>query len=51
MQRKFVWGWVALEEYSIHSIYSTSESGIAGRTGIARIVVMHFDGLWTFISE
>ena len=40
------WEQVDLEE---HSIYSTSESGIAGRAGIAGIVVIDLDGLWTFI--
>ena len=35
--------WVEL--YSIYSVYSTSESGIAGR------VVMDLDGLWTFIPK
>ena len=31
-----------------YSIYSTSESGIAGRAGI---VVIDLDGLWIFIQE
>ena len=40
-----------MEEYSIYSSYSTSESGIARRAGIAKIVVIDLDGLWTFILE
>ena len=39
-----------MEEYFIHSVYSTSESGIAGRAE-AGIVVRDLDELWTFISE
>ena len=42
------WEKVELEEYSV---YSNSEDGIAGRAGIARIVVIDFDELWTFILE
>ena len=37
-----------MEEYSIYSI---QESGMAGRAGIAGIVVTDSDGLWTFILE
>ena len=33
----------------ICSVYSTSESEIAGRAGIAGIVVIELDGLWTCI--
>ena len=33
----------------ICSVYSTSESEIAGRAGIAGIMVIELDGLWTFI--
>ena len=40
--------WVELEEYSI---YSTPESGIAGREEIAGIVVIDLDEPWTFIPE
>ena len=36
---------VELEEYSIYSVYSTSESGTAG------IVVIDLDGLWAFLPE
>ena len=43
------WEQVELEEYSIYSVYSTLESGIARRAGIAGIVVIDLDGLWTFI--
>ena len=39
------------EEFSIYSIYFTPESGIAGRVGIAGIVVIDLNELWTFISE
>ena len=45
MECNIFWEWVELEEYSIYSVYSTSESGIAG------IVVIDLDGLWTFIPE
>ena len=38
-----------MEEYSIYSVHSTSESEIAGRAGIEGIVVIDLDGLWTFI--
>ena len=33
------------------SIYSTTESGIAGRAGIAGTVVTDLDDLWTIIPE
>ena len=42
---------VGLEEYSIYSFYSTSESRTAGRAGIAGIVVIDSDGFLTFILE
>ena len=42
------WEQVELEEYSI---YSTPESGIAGRAGIVRIVMIDFAEPWTFIPE
>ena len=32
-------------------MYSTSESGVVGRAGIAETVVIDSDGLWTFIPE
>ena len=48
MECNIFWEWVELEEYFI---YSTSESGIAGRAGIAGIVVINLDGLCTFIPE
>ena len=37
-----------MEEYSI---YSTPESGIAGRAGIAGIMVIDLDELWTSVPE
>ena len=40
--------WIELEEYSI---YSTPKSGIAGRAGIAGIVVIDLHERWTFIPE
>ena len=45
MECSIFWEKVELEEYSICSVYSTSESGIAGRAGIAGIVVIDLDGL------
>ena len=48
MECNIFWEWVELEEYSV---YSTSESGIAGRVGIAGIVVIDSDGLWTFTPK
>ena len=48
MKCRFFWEQVELEEYSI---YSTLESGLAGREGIAGIVVIDLDELWTFIPE
>ena len=42
------WEYVELEGYSI---YSTPESGIAGRAGIAGIVMTDLDELWNFIPE
>ena len=45
------WEQIELEKYSFYSIYSTPESGIAGREGIAGIVVTDLDELWTFILE
>ena len=39
------WEQVELEEYSICSVYSTSESRIAGGAGIAGIVAIDLDGL------
>ena len=51
MECRIFWESVELEEYSIYSIYSTPESGIAGREGLARIVVIDLDELWTFIPE
>ena len=42
---------VQLEEYSIYSVYCTSESGIARRAGITEIMVIDLDELWTFILE
>ena len=33
------------------SVYSTSESVMAGRAGIAGIVAIHLDELWAFIPE
>ena len=44
MECNIFWEQVELEDYSIYSIYSTSESGIAG------IVVIDL-GLCTFIPE
>ena len=38
---------VQLEEYSICSVYFTSESGIAGRAEITGIVMVDSEGLWT----
>ena len=35
----------------IYSVYSTSESGIAVRAGIAAMVVIDLDRLRTFIPE
>ena len=46
-----LWDKVELEECSISSVYSTSERGIAESVGIAGIVVIDLDGLWTFIPE
>ena len=46
MECNIFWEYAELEEYSI---YSTSESGIAERRGIAGIVVTDLDKLWTFI--
>ena len=37
------WEEVELKEYSIYFVYSTSESGIAERAGIAGIVVIDLD--------
>ena len=51
MECNIFWEQVELEEYSIYAVCSTLESGIAGRTGIAGIVVIDSDGLWTFIPE
>ena len=48
MECNIFWELVELEEYSINS---TPESGIAGRAGIAGIVVIDLDELWTFIPE
>ena len=42
------WEQVELEEYSI---CSTPKSVIAGREGIAGIVVIDLDELWTFVPE
>ena len=42
---------VKLEEYYIYSFYSTSQSGIAGRAGIALTVVIDLFGLWTLILK
>ena len=39
------WEWEEQEENPIYSFYSTSESGIAGRGGIAGTVVIDSDGL------
>ena len=38
-------------EYSICSVYSTSESGIAGRAGISGIMSADLDGLCTSVPE
>ena len=46
MECNSFWEQIELEK---HSIYSTPESGIAGREGIAGIVVTDLDELWTFI--
>ena len=43
MGRNIFWEYV--EEYSIYSVYSTSENEIA------RIVVIDLDGPWTFMPE
>ena len=51
MECNIFWEKAELEEYSICSIYSTSESGIAVRGGIRGIVVIDSDELWTFIQE
>ena len=51
MEYNIFWEWVELEKYSIFSVYSTSESGIAGRVGIDGMVVIDLDGLWTFIPK
>ena len=51
MECNIFWEWVGLEEYSTYSVYSTSESGIAARAGIAGTVVIDADGLWTFIPK
>ena len=52
MECNIFWEWVELEEYSICSVYSTLESGIiAGRAGIAGMVVIDLDGLWAFIPK
>ena len=55
MECNVFWEKVELEEYSIHSVYSTSESPLsvptAGRAGIAGIVVIDSDRLWTFIPD
>ena len=40
-----------MEEYFIHFVHSTSESGIAGRAEIAGIVVIDLEGLWTYIPN
>ena len=48
MECNIFWEQVELEEYSI---YSTPESGIAERAGIAGIVVIDLAELWTFIPE
>ena len=48
MECNIFWEYVELEEYSI---YSTLESGIAGRAETAGIVVKDFNELWTFILE
>ena len=42
---------VELEQYPIYLVYSTSESGIAGRAEIAGIMSVDLDGLWTSIPE
>ena len=51
MECKILWEWVELEDYSIHFIYSTPKSGIAGGAGIAGIVVIDLDELWALIPE
>ena len=48
MECNIFWEKVKLEEYSIYSVYSTSESAIAE---IAGIVVIDSGILWTFIPE
>ena len=48
MECNILGGKVELKEYSI---YSTSHSGIAGRAGIAGIMVIDLDRFWTFIPE
>ena len=41
-----------MEEYSIYFIHSTSESGVAGRAGIAGIVVINFQNrMISFLFE
>ena len=32
--------WLELEEYFIHSVFATSDNGIAGRAGTAGIIVI-----------
>ena len=49
MECNIFWEWVELEEYSICSAYSNSESGIAGRAGIAGIMSIDLHGLLTSI--
>ena len=51
MECRILWGYVELEDYSIHFICSTPESGIAGRAAIAGIVLIDLDELWTLIPE
>ena len=51
MECNIFWEQVRLEEYSICSIYSIPESGIAERAGTAEIVVIDLNELWTFIPE
>ena len=44
----FFWEQIKLEEYSI---YSTQDSEISGSAGIAGMIPIDLDRLWTFIPE
>ena len=49
MECNIFWEQVELEEYSIYSVYSTSETEIAGRAVIAGTIVLDKEGFGTFI--